>query len=76
MEVALMRRKNRVAEIFGVRTDELLTITEASILIGVSRVTMHKYISDGRIKRYGQSVSTSYLLRSEVEGLVKEPLSR
>jgi excisionase family DNA binding protein len=51
------------------RNGEYLSTEEACAILGISRRTLERYASIGRIKRYRQGLRNVFYKRSEVEKL-------
>lgn len=53
---------------------EWLSITEASLYVGCSRQTLHKYIALGYVPAYSSPTGMRRVRRSEIDALFKEDL--
>lgn len=53
---------------------EWMSIAEASVYVGCSRQTLHKYISLGYVPAYSSPTGMRRLRRSEIDALFKEDL--
>lgn len=53
---------------------EWMSITEASLYVGCSRQTLHKYIALGYVPAYSSPTGMRRLRRSEIDALFKEDM--
>ena len=53
---------------------EWLSITEASLYVGCSRQTLHKYIALGYVPAYSSPTGMRRVRRTEIDALFKEDL--
>ncbi|MBE3559222.1 MAG: helix-turn-helix domain-containing protein [Ktedonobacteraceae bacterium] len=53
------------------KDEEFMTIEEASVRLGISRRTLERYTTNGRIRRYRRGIRI-YYKREDVERLAQE----